>query len=81
MVITAAESGTFWRPAIDLVRAHAPDLLDDLRAAYEQPDGNIDPIANIALWITHDLGHAFHEECKKQNAKSRMNLCPATCDL
>jgi hypothetical protein len=60
MVVTAAESGTFWRPAIDLVQAHAPQLLDDLRAVYGQPDGSIDPAAHIALWITHDLGHAFH---------------------
>ena len=60
MVVTAAESGTFWRPAIDLVQAHAPRFLDDLRAVYGQPDGSIDPAAHIALWITHDLGHAFH---------------------
>jgi hypothetical protein len=60
MVVTAADSGTFWRPAIDLVRAHAPHLLQELQAVYGQPDGSIDLAAHIALWIAHDLGHAFH---------------------
>jgi hypothetical protein len=60
MVVTAAESGTFWKPAIDLVQVYAPTLLDDLRGVYGLPDGIIDPAAHIALWITHDLGHAFH---------------------
>jgi hypothetical protein len=60
MVVTAAESGTFWRPAIDFVQAHAPKILDDLRAVYGRPDGSIDLAKHIALWITHDLGHAFH---------------------
>ena len=60
MVITGGQPSTFWHLVLAMLAETSAQLLQELRAVYEQPDGQIDLAAHIDLWIVHDLGHAFH---------------------
>jgi hypothetical protein len=60
MIVTAAEPSTFWHPAVERIRTASPQLISDLQAMYMQSAGDVDLTPHINLWLSHDIGHAFH---------------------
>jgi hypothetical protein len=58
MVVTGGTSGVFWHSTVELVGTVSVELLQELRAVYGGPDGQIDLTPNVHLWPVHDLGHA-----------------------
>lgn len=60
IVVTAAEPSVFWQPVLGLVRADSGELMQRLQAVYGQPDGHIDLTPHVDLFLSHDIGHAFH---------------------
>ena len=58
LVVTGATPGTFWHGTVELVGKVSAELLQELRAVYGTPDGQIDLTPNVHLWPVHDLGHA-----------------------
>ncbi|MCG8352485.1 MAG: hypothetical protein MI924_32365 [Chloroflexales bacterium] len=59
-VIAPGELSAFWHEAVEMIGRGSPDLMVKLSAVYGQSDGTIDLTSHIDLWVTHDLGHAFH---------------------